>query len=200
MDKRRYFEEIAPRWNGLPAFPGTGEGVVRFVERMALGQARRVLDVGCGTGVLVPHLARVLPAGARTVELDFARQMVRESLQTHGGSGVAGLCADARRLPFATGVFDAVLCFSVLPHIGDAGSLMGELLRVLRPGGSLGICHAMNSAQLNALHAVIGGPVGDDHLAPAAEVGETLRLAGAGSVCAEESPGWYFVSGTKVAS
>jgi ubiquinone/menaquinone biosynthesis C-methylase UbiE len=200
MNKREYFDELACRWDRLPAAPDAGEKAARFVERMVLGEARRVLDVGCGTGVLVPHLRRALPNGARIVQMDFALQMLREGLRARPVSGLMALCADARRIPLAAGSVDAVLCYGVLPHLGDMVSAVRELLRVLRPGGSLGVGHAMDSAALNALHAGFGGPVAADVLPPAAVLGEILGSAGAYPVAVEESPGWYFVRVTTGAS
>jgi len=196
MNKRQYFDGLACRWDSLPAAPDAWQKASRFVERMDLGQARRVLDVGCGTGVLVPHLLRVLPPAACVVELDFAAEMVRESLRTHPGAGLVGLCADAQRLPLATGSVDAVLCFGVLPHFDDIHLVTRELLRVLRAGGALGIGHLMDSEGLNAFHAGVGGPVAGDRLPVAAALTAILTSAGAHPVVAEECPGWYFVLAT----
>ena len=200
MNKREYFDDLACRWDSLPAAPGAGETAARFVERMALGGARRVLDVGCGTGVLVPHLRRALPAAARILQMDFALQMLREGLRTRAVPGLMTLCGDARKIPLAAGSVDAVLCYGIVPHLGDIASAACELLRVLRAGGSLGVGHARDSAALNALHASVGGPVAGDVLPPAAVLAEILRSAGARPVAVEESPGWYFVRVTNGAS
>jgi ubiquinone/menaquinone biosynthesis C-methylase UbiE len=192
MDKRAYFEDLASRWDRLPAAPDAPVRTRRFVERMALAGARRVVDVGCGTGVLVTDLSLALP-GARIVELDLALAMVRESVRKHRAPGVAGVCGDAGRLPLAPASCDAVVCFGVLPHLGDLTRVMPELLRPLRPGGIIAIGHTMDSRELNAFHAALGEPVAADYLPPASVLGDLLHRAGARSIVAEEQPGWYFV-------
>lgn len=196
MNKRRYFDDLASRWDALPGPPDAREKTSAFVERMALGHAACVVDVGCGTGVLVQHLARVLPPRARIVELDFAQAMVRESLRKHGTPRVAGVCADARRLPLATGSCHAVLCFGVFPHLGDPRHALGELLRPLRPGGIFGVGHLMDSRDMNAFHASLGEPVAADHLPPVTILAAHLRDAGAHPTLVEEEPGWYCVRAT----
>jgi ubiquinone/menaquinone biosynthesis C-methylase UbiE len=193
MNKRTYFNELASRWDTLPSPPDARERIARFVERMSLGEGGRILDVGCGTGVLVEHLRRVLPPSARIVELDLAEQMLRESARADPGAPVTRICADAARVPLAAESVDAVLCFNVLPHLGPTVAVMAELLRVLRPGGVVGVGHLMNSAEMNGFHAALGPPVADDYLPPASAVGDILRGVGGMAIVAEEHPGWYFV-------
>ncbi|MFB3855222.1 MAG: class I SAM-dependent methyltransferase [Vicinamibacterales bacterium] len=192
MDKRGYFENLAPRWDGLPETPGAAAGTRRFVERLALDEVRWIADVGCGTGILVPHLARAFP-DARIIEIDFALSMVRESLRKHAATQLSGICGDAAQLPLVPGSCDALLCFGVLPHLGDPSLLLPELLRPLRRGGTLAVGHTMASHELNAFHAGLGGLVESDRLLPATELAARLREAGAASIVAEEHPGWYFV-------
>jgi ubiquinone/menaquinone biosynthesis C-methylase UbiE len=193
MTLRVYFNELASRWDSLPGPPDAAQRTACFVEKMNLSAARRVLDVGCGTGILVGPLTRTLAPGATVVELDLAEQMLRENLRAHPGTRVAAVCADAMSLPFPSESFDAVLCFGVLPHLGASDSVIGELLRVLRPGGWVGVGHLMDSTQLNALHADLGPPVADDRLPPADVLARTFHRAGAASVVTQEQPGCYFV-------
>lgn len=196
MNLREHFNDLAPRWDSLPGPPDAGQRTACFVEKMNVSGARRVLDVGCGTGILVGPLTRTLAPAATVVELDLADQMLRENLRTHAGTRLAAVCADATSLPFAPGSFDVVLCFGVLPHLGASELVIRELLRVLRPGGRIGVGHLMDSTQLNALHAELGPPVADDHLPPADVLGRTFRRAGAARVVTEEQPGWYFLCAT----
>lgn len=92
-----------------------------------------LLDVGTGLGD-IPAAARRLAARhgvpLRTIGLDEAHSLTRAS-----GSRIdAGVCADARALPFADGVIDVVTCSQVLHHFGsdEAGILLREMTRVAR--------------------------------------------------------------------
>ena len=94
-----------------------------------------VLDIGCGTGDLSAEFRR---AGAGSVTgADFSAAML--ALARDKASGKAGggdwLQADALRLPFADGSFDAVASAFVLRNLVDLPAAFAEMLRVLRPGG-----------------------------------------------------------------
>lgn len=98
-----------------------------------------VLEAGCGVGAQTVTLARQSP-GARIVAVDISAESLaqaRERVATAGAGPVEFIHADLMRLPFAPASFDHVfLCF-VLEHLTDPGAVLGALLRVLRPGGTL---------------------------------------------------------------
>lgn len=93
-------------------------------------RAGRVLEVGCGTGLL---LRRVAPLASEAVGLDLSHGMLsvarERALRVVGGS--------ASRLPFRSGAFDLVYSFKVLAHVPDIREAVREMVRVTRPGGRL---------------------------------------------------------------
>jgi SAM-dependent methyltransferase len=99
---------------------------------LPLSAGGRVLDAGCGTG----GNAALLGRHGRVVGVDLSEL----ALELAAGRGRAPLvCASVTRLPFADATFDLVASFEVLCHraVGDDVAALGELRRVLRPGGYL---------------------------------------------------------------
>jgi ubiquinone/menaquinone biosynthesis C-methylase UbiE len=100
----------------------------------------RVLDVGCGPGVMVEP---VLSRGCSFWGVDPSTEMIGIGRSRFPeGPRVSFHCAGAQRLPFADGYFDAVLCMGVIDALEDRLAAMREMLRVLKPNGTLIITFA----------------------------------------------------------
>jgi 2-polyprenyl-6-hydroxyphenyl methylase/3-demethylubiquinone-9 3-methyltransferase len=96
------------------------------------GRALRILDVGCGGGFLSNYLAA---QGHAVVGLDFAADALKVA-RLHDISGRAAyLEADAHRLPFPDGSFDAVCSMDFLEHVEQPECAIREASRLLSPGG-----------------------------------------------------------------
>jgi SAM-dependent methyltransferase len=96
-----------------------------------VGGAGRVLDVGAGEGQVSRALAE---SGAMVVGIDpFGGQIVEAARR---GREVTYGLAEAARLPFDSGVFDAVVACLVFEHIDEVDGAIAEVARVLRPGGT----------------------------------------------------------------
>lgn len=192
MNKRQYFEELAQVWDQMPRPEDEPARVRSFVVKASVRRARYILDAGCGTGILASGLRELNP-GACVVELDFAWAMLAVNRSKPGHGGLLHVCGDVLLLPFAPGLFDLVVCFGLLPHLGEARRALSALLGAVRPGGTLVIGHLMGSQQLNEFHAQLEGPVNQDRLPCAGELARALEDLGAVVECAEDEPGWYFV-------
>jgi cyclopropane fatty-acyl-phospholipid synthase-like methyltransferase len=104
-----------------------------------------VLDLGCGRGEIVRHVARM---GAKSYGLDYAEAAVRlsmRSMQDEPGEH-AIMRGDAKMLPFSSGMFDRVLMFDVVEHLHpwELDACLSEIKRVLKPQGQIIIHTAPN--------------------------------------------------------
>jgi len=105
-----------------------------------------VLDMGCGPGVSTVLFAekarpRLLAA------FDFDAGMVKRARRRlHGDPRVGLFVADAARMPFPDGLFDAVFVLGVVHHVPEWRVSLREVARVLRPGGRLGFAEPSRQA------------------------------------------------------
>jgi len=95
-------------------------------------EARRVLDLGCGTGFFLAELDALRPGA---VGLDISHAMLRVSEQYVPGARL--VTADAERLPFRERAFDAVFCKGSLHHTRDHIGFLQNCRRALSPSGVL---------------------------------------------------------------
>ena len=113
-----------------------------YAERL---RARRVLDLGCGSGDSIDLFRSVDPAvswvGADIEESPEVAARTRTDAEF--------VTFDGRRLPFGDAEFDVVYCKQVLEHVDHPRELVAEAARLLRPGGHL----AGSTSQLEAFHS-----------------------------------------------
>jgi ubiquinone/menaquinone biosynthesis methyltransferases len=110
----------------------------RTRQCLQLKPGERVLDLAAGTGVSTVELAR---GGARAVACDFSLGMLRSGrAMRRRRAAVRFVAGDALRLPFADACFDAAVMSFGLRNVADVPRALGELARVVRPGGRLVIC------------------------------------------------------------
>jgi SAM-dependent methyltransferase len=120
-----------------------------LVETLRPRAGKRILDVGCGTGIGEISLARMRLSQVDLfgVDIVFERVLAASSAARGVNAHVSYATADASELPFGDKLFDSTYCVAVLQHIRDVGGTVGELARVTRPGGRLLIVEPDNAAR-----------------------------------------------------
>jgi len=109
-----------------------------LVQLLPLPHQADVLEVGCGRGVALEPLARLLrPASLTGVDVDSGLLREAEPHARAVAPAATLVRADLRNLPFADGSFDLVVDFGTCYHVAGRARALGEIARVLRPGGVL---------------------------------------------------------------
>jgi SAM-dependent methyltransferase len=102
-------------------------------KRAGCQTAKRILDVGCGTGVLVSELSDLV--SAQVHGLDINRQYLKISTQQTADAFLTQ--ADAFALPYISGIFDICFCHFLLLWVMDPAKAVAEMARVTKPGGAV---------------------------------------------------------------
>lgn len=162
---RRYYDEFAKRYEeqrGGRVLDGYHDLIdeleLEFLERFA--RDREVLEVGCGTGLLLQGMQRFVQ---RASGIDLSPGMLAVA-RSRGLEVVEG---SATALPFPDESFDVTCSFKVLAHVPDLSLALREMLRVTRPGGTV-VAELYNADSLRALVKRWG---------PAGRIGETTTEA-----------------------
>ncbi len=138
VDAATDFEVFADCLTLIDSLPFFAECKRESYDLLATTPGSRVLEVGCGLGDDAAALARRVAPGGAVVGVDGSQAMVDAALRRHGG--VAGLSfevANATQLPYRDASFDGCRIDRVLQHIAEPSAAINEMVRVLRPEGTL---------------------------------------------------------------
>jgi SAM-dependent methyltransferase len=113
----------------------------------------RVLEVGCGEGSNMSFLKSHMPRAVFT-GVDFSPEKL--DFMREAGVDAQAVCADARSLPFARDIFDAVLLRDILHHVDWArDEVMTEALRSVRKGGTILVLESNGNKFLNRIFRIV---------------------------------------------
>lgn len=195
MSKQRFFGRLAASWDEEER-PDVFERLVRVIALSQLQEGQRVLDVGTGTGVLIPYIMEAVGKKGVVVAIDISREMLRRARQKDFSSAVCLVLGDMHRAGVRDGVFDRVLCNAVFPHFEDKERALREAWRVLRPGGMLVISHPIGREAVNRLHAQ-HPIVAEDRVPTAEKMHQMLTHMGWAEVQVIDEPEFYLARARK---
>jgi len=151
---KEYFNQVAAIWDETISEKDTGK-LERMAERLNIEPGSTVLDVGTGTGTLIPFLLSKIGKTGEIVALDFAEEMLQKARDKGFNGDINYVCADVTDIPLADETFDAIVCYSCFPHFRDKPRAFAEMNRVIKAGGELFICHTASRASINERHRQI---------------------------------------------
>jgi SAM-dependent methyltransferase len=112
----------------------------RFLRFVPVRRGARVLEVGCGTGVVLRDLAPRVGRRGAVVGVDASRTILATARRLcQADPRITLRHADGAQLPFANDSFDTTLAMTVILHVADPSTVVREMARVTRPGGRIGL-------------------------------------------------------------
>ncbi len=157
----RFFSTTSDHWSDVYgegpkesiyryAFARRREITANLVNNYAAGRSLKVLDAGCGAGLVLKSLA---DGGHDVIGSDITETLVRETAERLALTSVDGVrCCrgDVEELPFKKDSFDVVVCLGVLQYLSHDRKSLSEIVRVVKPEGQVIIC-IPNKVKMNVL-------------------------------------------------
>lgn len=150
--QRKFFDEhpaLYP-WPGLLTAAGFSKNYKprdvkfkKYLDLLEMKKWEKVLDVGCGQGIFLARVAKTYEADCTGV--DISKKSIATAKRWKSPR-LRFQVTDATQLPFKDESFDYLLSFDVLEHIQDQVKVLSEMVRVLKPGGSL-LVYTINKNQ-----------------------------------------------------
>ena len=196
MDKsisRKYFNDHSEHWDETPR---STEKLQAMADMLEISPHDRVLDVGTGTGIFLPYLSAKLDGDSLIVCVDFAINMLTIARQKVLNEKILYVCSEIENVNFYGEVFDASVCYSTFPHFHNKEQSLKNIHHLLKPGGTLYICHTASKEVINEIHRRI--PDLQDHLIPGNKVMKNLiKTAGFKEVEIMDEEQFYLIRAEK---
>ena len=149
QDVIAYFDSRAAGWDGELVKNDTVIG--KILDNAEVGEGMDILDVACGTGVMIPFY---LDRGAASVTaIDISPKMARIAGEKFAGEPrVRVLCGDVEETDFHR-TFDRIVVYNAFPHFPNPQRLIRQLASLLKEGGRLTIAHGASREAIDGHHA-----------------------------------------------
>ncbi|MCH5225912.1 MAG: class I SAM-dependent methyltransferase [Muribaculaceae bacterium] len=153
MDDKSFFDKIAVDWDANEVL-STAEKVREILGQMELKKGQRVLDLGTGTGVLIPFIAEKIGEKGEIMAVDFSEEMLKRAKEKFGNIIPSllflNLDFENETIP---GEFDRIILYCVYPHLNTPVETLKWLKTVnLKPDGKIFIAFPCDNNFINNIH------------------------------------------------
>ena len=136
-------EAVATRLESRGKHPTFQRMLHEYLEFMNIDDAQSVLDLGCGTGFAAREIAKRSNFKGHVTGIDISTHLIEQARQLADEEGLGDRVAfevgDSRSLDLDDESFDVVIAHTLISHLPDPESLLGEMKRLVKPGGYIGI-------------------------------------------------------------
>lgn len=167
MNNKEYFNSKAEAWDSLVNHDM--DKVKKIIAFAGITDGSHVLDVGTGTGVIIPVLQSYIGNRGKITAIDISDKMIAVAQKKFNDPNVEFVVGDIMEIRFKKEQFDYIICYSMFPHFEDQRAAIALLATYLKKDGKLVICHSQSREAINNLHRDLTGPVQKDRL-PTAEI------------------------------
>lgn len=187
MKIKKFFDRHAHKWDSLEK-PDIGLIIDKILDRIGVGRQDKILDVGCGTGILVPFLEK--RKIKNFIGLDCSEEMIKEYRKKFPGRKAIVGDFEKQGL-FKPESFTKVIIYNAFPHFQNRMKVFTNSWIYLKPKGGLYIVHSMTREELNRHHRKAGAEVSDHVLCSNDEFRRLYAASGFKDIEVDDSDLFY---------
>lgn len=195
--RQGFFDDMAADWDQISRHD---PDKLRYIAGLLnLKKGMTVLDVGCGTGIMIPLLVTAVGLTGRIDAIDYSRRMIataREKFRGDAYKHVNFICEAMENLDISN-QYDVVLCYSCFPHFDDKTAAAKKLTAATKPGGIVAVAHSCSRKDINRMHNNPALPIHHDILPPITEMNSILLAAGVTPVFGRDDEDYYIAIAKK---
>lgn len=193
---REFFDEYAASWD---ARRNTDEARLAFLLSLADIPHGDILDVGTGTGVLIPYLLKAAGEDGSVTAVDYSPKMLAVAEEKFAAKNLRFICDDILSLELKDESFDFIVSLNFFPHltgVDNKRAYLKKMYAALKRGGKIVVMHDISREQVNGIHSHAKETF-DDRLPAARDTATLFAEAGLACVRGIEDDFVYFVCGVK---
>lgn len=192
MGAKEYFEKTASTWDKKFLTPTLFFFLENVVRQFGIIAGHKVLDVGTGTGVMIPYLIHAVGPSGSVMAIDYSEKMVQICKRKHSKiKNLSIKVGNIEKDTFPAESFNVVVCFGVFPHLENKAKALQNIKSLLEQGGKLVIAHALSSEELKAHHKEVSEHVSHSVLPEKDEMTKLLEQNGFIEISIKDEPGCY---------
>ncbi len=187
-----FFNSLAPQWDANEV-RSTPERVTGILAKLPLRKGMRVLDLGTGTGVLIPYLSKIIGEDGHITAIDLSEGMLSRAIEKFGHlKNVDFLKLDFEE-ELIPGTYDVVFLYSVYPHLHHPEDTLKWLFKFnINKGGFVVIAFPSDEKFINNIHHDRKSE--SDHLPPASTLADRIKTWGFETEVVASSEDEYIVT------
>lgn len=190
-----FFDNIAPQWDSMEV-KSTPDKITQLLDIIGVTSGSDILDLGTGTGVLLPYLSRLTGPDGTVMAIDFSEGMLREAERKFSDLKnvyFSRLDFEEEREPWR---YDLIMMYCVYPHLSYPKETVRRLVAEnLKPGGRLIIGFPTDEKFINSIHHdhAVEDDLGSEHLPSAPTLASRINKWGVHARVLAYDEGKYLV-------
>lgn len=195
MSQKDYFNALAHHWDNI-----THHDLIKaelMVSMLDIKKSDKILDVGTGTGVLIPIIS-LFTESENITAIDVAEEMIKVAQKKFSDTDITFIAGDVLTYPFQDESFDFIICYSMFPHFADKRHAVMRLIELLKKGGKLAILHSESRDKINGVHQRSADIVKEDNLPQAHIIMDYMNHSGLREEILIDDEEMYLVCGRKL--